>query len=192
LGYRREFPPPPLVTQITRLTNSGRFDPWGGIASDGSRLFFLERDGDHWNNRQISAAGGESAPFDSPFKNTRTFAVSPDQSELLLVPFISRDSDRPLWSMPLVGGAPRRIGDIVVEGAAYSPDGKKIAVTNTTGVYVANRDGSELRRLSTLHGLVSHVVPPPGRRKWNMRSGPPLLTPRSPHGCAVVGGAVRS
>jgi DNA-binding winged helix-turn-helix (wHTH) protein len=149
-GYRLAFPPMLRVTQITRLTNSGHVEPWGGIASDGSRLFFLEREGDHWNNRQISAAGGESAPFDSPFKNTKTFAVSPDQSEILLVPFTSRDSNRPLWSMPLVGGAPRPVGDIVVDGVAYSPDGTKIAFTNPSGVYIANRDGSEVRQLASL------------------------------------------
>ena len=148
LGYRLALPPPPRVTQITRLTNSGRVDPWGGIASDGSRLFFLERDGDHWNNRQLSAAGGESAPFSAPFKNTKTFSVSPDQSEILLIPFISRDSNRPLWSMPLVGGAPRPVGDILVDGVAYSPDGTKVAFTNTSGVYIANRDGSHVRQLA--------------------------------------------
>lgn len=151
LGYRSAFPPAPRVTQITRLTSSGRVDPWGGIASDGSRLFFLERDGDHWNNRQISVAGGESAPFDLPFKNTKTFAVSPDQSETLLVPFTSRDSNRPLWSMPLVGGAPRRVGDIVVDGVSYSPDGTKLAFTNSSGVYIAHRDGSDVHQLAGLH-----------------------------------------
>lgn len=182
LGYRRAFPPPPRVTQITRLTNSGHVDTWGGIASDGPRLFFLERDGDHWNNRQISAAGGESAPFALPFKNAKTFAVSPDQSELLIVPFMSRDSNRPLWSMPLVGGSPHRIGDVVVDGAAYSPDGTKIAFTNPTGVYVANRDGSDLHHLADFLAWAidwspngrtlrfSSNAPSPGPHLWQVSS----------------------
>ncbi len=182
LGYRLAFPAVPRVTQITRLTNSGHVDPWGGIASDGSRLLFLERDGDHWNNRQISAAGGESAPFDVPFKNTKTFAISPDQSELLLVPFVGRDSNRPLWSMPLVGGSPHRIGDIVVDGAAYSPDGTKIAFTNPSGVYVANRDGSDVHQLVGFHAWAidwspngrtlrfSANGPAPGPHLWQVNS----------------------
>lgn len=192
LAYRLAFPPVPRVTQITRLTNSGHVDPWGGIASDGSRLFFLERDGDHWNNRQISAAGGESAPFDAPFKNTKTFAVSPDQSEILLVPFTSRDSNRPLWSMPLVGGAPRPVGDIVVDGAAYSPDGAKVAFTNPSGVYIANRDGSEVHRLAGFHawgidwspngGTLRFAAntPAPGPHLWQVRSSGRDLHPFLP------------
>ena len=192
LGYRRAFPPPPRVTQITRLTSSGHVDPWGGIASDGSRLFFLERDGDHWNNRQISAAGGESAPFEAPFKNTKTFAVSPDQSEILLVPFISRDSNRPLWSMPLVGGAPRPVGEIVVDGAVYSPDGTKIAFTNPSGVYIADRDGSQIHQLAGFHAWAidwspngrtlrfAANTPVPGPHLWQVRSSGRDLHPFLP------------
>lgn len=191
-GYRLAFPPALHVTQITRLTNSGHVDPWGGIASDGSRLFYLERDGDHWNNRQISAAGGESAPFDSPFKNTKTFAVSPDQSEILLVPFISRDSNRPLWSMPLVGGAPRPMGDIMVDGAAYSPDGTKIAFTNPSGVYIANRDGSDVHQLAGFHAWAidwspngrtlrfAANAPGPGPHLWQVSSSGRDLHPFLP------------
>ncbi len=192
LVYGLAFPPPLHVTQITRLTNSGHVDPWGGIASDGSRLFFLERAGDHWNNRQISAAGGESAPFDCPFKNTKTFAVSPDQSEILLVPFTSRDSNRPLWSMPLVGGAPRPIGDIVVDGAAYSPDGTKVAFTNPSGVYIANRDGSQVRQLTSFHAWgidwspngrtlrFAANIPAPGPHLWQVSSSGRDLHPFLP------------
>jgi Tol biopolymer transport system component len=192
LGYRRAFPPPPRVTQITRLTNSGHVDPWGGIASDGSRLFFLERDGDHWNNRQISAAGGESALFEAPFKNTKTFAVSPDQSEILLVPFISRDSNRPLWSMPLVGGAPRPVGEIVVDGAAYSPDGTEVAFTNPSGVYIANRDGSQIHQLAGFHAWAidwspngrtlrfAANTPAPGPHLWQVSSSGRDLHPFLP------------
>lgn len=105
--------------------------------------------------------GGESAPFDAPFKNTKTFAVSPDQSEILLVPFISRDSNRPLWSMPLVGGAPRPVGEIVVDGAAYSPDGTKVAFTNPSGVYIANRDGSQIHQLAGFHAWAIDWSPNP-------------------------------
>ena len=111
LLYPLVFPSALRVTQVTRVTNSGRVEPWGRITSEGSRLFFLERDGDHWNTRQISVTGGESMPFGSP-RNTKIFDVSVDKSEMLFAPFTTRSPDLPLWSMPLVGGAPRRVGDI--------------------------------------------------------------------------------
>src|SRR5712692_2051784 len=82
------FPPAPNVLTTTQLTHSGRVDAWGRITSDGSRLFYLEREADHWNLMQISpAGGGESQPFPAPIRNTRILAVSPDRSELLIGEF---------------------------------------------------------------------------------------------------------
>lgn len=148
LLYRLAFPPPLRVTQITRLTNSGHLDPWGGLTSDGSRLFFLEREGDHWNTRQVSVAGGESMPFGSSGRNMKIFAVSRDRSDVLFAPFTMRSNEFPLWSMPLVGGAPRRVGAVRASSATFSPDGNRIAFTNTNGVFIANRDGSDPFKLA--------------------------------------------
>lgn len=163
LLYRQAFPPPLRVTHVTRLTTSSRLDPWGGIASDSSRLFFLEREGDHWNDRQISVAGGESIPFGSSPQNAKVLAVSADQSEILFVSFASRIPNLPLWSMPLIGGAPRRIGDILANGATFSPDGTMIAFTNSTGVFVADRDGSGLRQLAALPDCGAIAWSPDGK-----------------------------
>jgi DNA-binding winged helix-turn-helix (wHTH) protein/Tol biopolymer transport system component len=163
LLYRTVFPPALRVTQITRFTNSGRLEPWGRITSDGSRLFFLERDGDHWNTRQISVAGGESMSFGSSPRNTKIFDVSTDKSEMLFAPFTMRTPDLPLWSMPLVGGAPRRVGDILASAANFSPDGTRIAFTNTKGAFLANRDGSGLRQLAALPDCWSIAWSPDGK-----------------------------
>lgn len=150
LLYRLIFSPSLRVTQVTRLTNSGRTDPWARLASDGSRLFFLEREGDHWNDRQISVAGGESMPFGPSGRNIRILALSIDQSDILFAPFTSRLPDLPLWSMPLIGGSPHRVGDILANGAVFSPDGASIAFTNSTGVFLAHRDGSGVRQLAAV------------------------------------------
>ena len=163
LFYRLIFPPQLHVTRLSRLTTAGRVDPWGRLASDGSRLFFLERDGDHWNARQISVAGGESMPFGPTGRNIRVHAVSPDQSEMLFSPFIARLPDLPLWSMPLIGGSPRRVGEILANGAAYSPDGSSIAFTTSTGVFVANRDGSSARQVAAVPDCWNIAWSPDGR-----------------------------
>ncbi len=183
LLYRSVFPPPLHVTQTARLTNSGRVEPWGRITSDGSRLFFLERDADHWNTRQISVAGGESVPFGSSPRNTKIFDVSPDKSEMLFAPFAMRTPDLPLWSMPLVGGAPRRVGDILASAANFSPDGTRIAFTNTKGAYVANRDGSGLRQLAALPDCWSIAWSPDGKiLRFGQDHGGPHLWQVSPTG----------
>jgi DNA-binding winged helix-turn-helix (wHTH) protein/Tol biopolymer transport system component len=148
LLYGLTFSPSIRITQVTRLTNSGRADPWGRLASDGSRLFFLEREADHWNDVQVSVAGGESIPFGPASRNIRIHDLFPDQLEILFSPFTLRNEDLPLWSMPLIGGLPRRVGEILANGAAYSPDGTRIAFANSGGVFVANRDGSDVRQLA--------------------------------------------
>jgi Tol biopolymer transport system component len=173
LLYRLAFPPLLHVTQITRLTNSGHLEAWGRLTSDGSRLFFLEQDGDHWNSRQISVAGGESMPFGEP-RNTKIFDVSPDKSEILFAPFTMRSPNLPLWSMPLVGGAPRRVGDILSSAATFSPDGTRIAFSNTSGVFVANRDGSDVRQLAALQDCWSIAWSPDGKIIRFTQDGPHL------------------
>jgi Tol biopolymer transport system component/DNA-binding winged helix-turn-helix (wHTH) protein len=152
LFYRLAFPPALRVTQIVRLTTSGRLEPWGGLTSDGSRLFFLDREGDHWDTRQMSVAGGESMPFGLSSRNTKIFAVSRNQSEVLFAPFATRAKDLPLWSMPLVGGAPTRVGTVLADSATFSPDGSRIAFTNTSGVVLADRDGSNQLKVATSEG----------------------------------------
>ncbi|HWW16685.1 MAG TPA: winged helix-turn-helix domain-containing protein [Candidatus Dormibacteraeota bacterium] len=182
LIYRLAFPPALRVTQVTRLTNSGQLEAWGGLNSDGSRLFFLDREGDHWNTRQVSVAGGESMPFGSSPRNTKIFAVSRDQSEILFAPFAMRSNDFPLWSMPTVGGAPRRVGDILAGTAAFSPDGTKIAFSNSNGVFLANRDGSDVFKVAASQGWAidwspdgkllrfSANGPGPGAHLWQVDS----------------------
>jgi DNA-binding winged helix-turn-helix (wHTH) protein/Tol biopolymer transport system component len=148
LFYRLAFPPALRVTRIVKLTTFAQVDPWGALTSDGARLFFLQREVDHWSTREISVAGGESMAFGSLPRNTRILAVSNDQSEILFAPFSLRSNDLPLWSMPLVGGAPRRVADILANAATFSPDGTQIAFGNTNGLFVANRDGSGVRQVA--------------------------------------------
>lgn len=162
------------ITHAIRLTNTQRSDPWGRLASDGSRVFFLEREADHWNDRQVSVAGGENIGFGPAARNIRIHTVSPDQSEILYSPFTSRNDDLPLWSMPLIGGSPRRVGEILANGAAFSPDGTRIALANSKGVFTANRDGSDVRQLAKVPECWDVAWSPDGKiLRFNAR-GPRL------------------
>ncbi len=153
-GYRQVYPAPARVLRIEQLTQSNRVENWQRVISDGSRLFFLEREGDHWDSLEISIAGGESRAFQLPFPNTNTkiLAVSPDVSQFLVVPFESRSENLPLWITPVVAGAPRRVGDLMVNDATFSPDGKQIAIANTEGIFTADLNGSNLRKVAVFPG----------------------------------------
>ncbi len=148
LLYQRLYGRSIRTGRIEQLTHSGSIDGFQPLTTDGSRIFYLEREGDHWNNMQIAAAGGESSPFPVPFHNTIIFDLSPDQSELLISPFTSRTGNLPLWAMPLVGGAPRRIGSLSANYASFSPDGLHLALTKDDGIYLAERDGSNPHKIA--------------------------------------------
>jgi eukaryotic-like serine/threonine-protein kinase len=153
LGFRWLSPlPPPRVRRTTQLTHLGHADGWGKVTSDGARIFYLAREADHWNLMQVPISGGESQPFLSPFPSTAVLDISPDQSELLIAPFTARTGNLKFWTLPVVGGAPRRLGEVSGDSGAFSPNGEKIAYSKPDGIYVCNRNGSEPRRLASLIG----------------------------------------
>jgi serine/threonine protein kinase len=138
--------PPPRVLRTTQLTHFGHADSWGPLMSDGARIFYLARDADHWNLMQVPISGGESMPFPAPFRNTLIMDISPDNSEFLVSPFTARTGPFEIWTLPVVGGAPRRLGNLL-GGAAFSPDGRHIAYANADGIYICDRNGSDSRKL---------------------------------------------
>jgi Tol biopolymer transport system component/DNA-binding winged helix-turn-helix (wHTH) protein len=152
--------PRPSVQRMSRITNAGRIDEWGGIVSDGTRIFFLQRDGGHWNLMQTSVEGGNAEKLVTPFENTRLFAISPDHSEFLIGQFSRRDDEMPLWLWPVQGGEPRRIGQAIGHDPAWSPDGTDIVFVRGHQLYAIRRDGTQLRELAHVHGN-------PGAPAWS-------------------------
>src|SRR5271154_1019568 len=99
---------PPRVLRTTQLTHFAHASGVGGITSDGARIFFLARESGHWNLMQVPMSGGESQPFPSPFRSAIIMDVSPDRSEFLVASFTERSGPFEFWTLPVVGGSPRR------------------------------------------------------------------------------------
>jgi Tol biopolymer transport system component/DNA-binding winged helix-turn-helix (wHTH) protein len=142
--------PRPTVERMVRITNAGAVEEWGGIVSDGTRIFFLERAGSHWNLMQTSVEGGNAEKMAAPFENTRIFAISPDHSQFLIGQFTRRDEEMPFWLWPVQGGEPRRIGEAVGHDPAWSPDGSQIVFLRGRSLFTTRPDGTQLRELA--HG----------------------------------------
>lgn len=140
------------VQRMARITNGGRIDERGGIVSDGTRIFFLQRDGGHWNLMQTSVEGGNAERMAAPFDNTRLFAISPDHSQFLIGQFMRLDDEMPLWLWPVQGGEPRRLGQATGHDPAWSPDGTQIVFVRGQSLYSIHRDGTQLRELAHLNG----------------------------------------
>ena len=152
----------PKVSNYVQLTRDGQQKSL--IGTDGSRLYLNSGEGraGSFASRgvaEITVAGGEPKKMSIlPSLNMVPVDLSPDGSELLVVDGQGAPPKGPLWSFPVVGGSPRRLGDSIGETGAWSPDGKMLAYTNLSDLLVAKADGTEPRRLLSVKGDIVNVA----------------------------------
>jgi serine/threonine protein kinase len=142
--------PPPKVLHINQLTHFGHVASWGKINTDGERLFYLRREPDGLSMMQVPVSGGESQPLPMPFRNARISSLSPDRSEFLLETYSGDAENMEFWLLPVVGGSPRRLGDLTGRDVEFSPNGREITYSRTDGIYICNRNGSGAHRWISL------------------------------------------
>ena len=146
---------PPRILRTVQLTNTNR--PKSGVVTDGSRLYFMEGQS---QLSQTSVTGGETFPIPTSLEDTgfaNVFDISPDHSALLMNTARGTSLDGPLWSVPVLGGSPRRLGDLEGHAGAWSPDGKRIAFCKGNDIFLASSDGGDPRRLLTTAGTSSDL-----------------------------------
>ncbi len=149
--------PAPKVTGSTQITADGRQKAYGSLdlfplMTDGSRIYFTEFVADHLAIAQVSVLGGEVVPVPSPLDNPIALAISPNRSELLILSFNWAEGEWPLWVLPVIGGSPRRLGNLAGHGANWSPNGERVVYLNGNDLHLAKSDGSESRKLVTVAG----------------------------------------
>jgi len=159
LGYLLTRPlPPPRVLRTVQLTHTNR--PKSAVVTDGTRLYFLDN---QLGPAQTSATGGETVPIPTSLILgdlgwRYLYDISPNGSELLLPTFLNESTpEAPLWTLSVLGGVPRRLGNLEGHSAAWAPDGKKIAFSQGNEIFVAKSDGSEPRRLLTTPGTSNEL-----------------------------------
>src|ERR1700675_47726 len=156
--------PPPKVLGSVQITTDGRpklvseeeqNKMFGTIVTDGSRLYTSELVRDHLAIAQAATTGGETVLIPTPFQNARLLDISPGRSELLVAAFVGLEPDAPLWVFPLVGGSPRRVGNLLGHDGTWSPNGEELLYANGSDLYIAKNDGTESRKLVTTGGVPS-------------------------------------
>ena len=144
---------PPRVLSYTQITHDGLAK--SQIVTDGERLYFVElQGGDRFVVSQVSVAGGETGVVPIASENAFVADVASNGSSLLVGTFRGTGKSAELWSVPLPSGAPRRLGDFVADGAAWSPDASQLFFSRGSDIFQANGDGSQPRRLATVGGQV--------------------------------------
>jgi eukaryotic-like serine/threonine-protein kinase len=154
--------PVPRIANYVQLTHDGQQKSL--IGTDGSRLYLNSGEGraGSFASRGVSemtVAGGEPKKLSIlPSLNMVPLDLSPDGSQLLVVDGQGAPPKGPLWSFPVLGGSPRRLADIVGETGAWSPDGKMLAYTNLSDLFVAKADGTDSHKLLSVKGDIVNVT----------------------------------
>jgi serine/threonine protein kinase len=127
--------PPPRITG-TRLLTTTHHSRWGtGMVTDGTRIYFADPMGDRWVLKQTSVAGGEATIIPTPFRSVDLMDIAPTRSELLVADNSSGvGGPGPLWILPILGGSPRRVGDVVTFAASWSPDKQRILFAKDSAI----------------------------------------------------------
>jgi Tol biopolymer transport system component/DNA-binding winged helix-turn-helix (wHTH) protein len=163
IGYLVRPSSPPHVTGYQEITHDGRQKY--GIVSDGERIYIAEYLSGRFGVTQVSAAGGETSPVPSPFTNTMLGNILPDGSALLVGAFHELNKQASIWSIPLPGGAPRRLGDLVAESIVPTPDGASLLYSDRRSIYQAAADGSQEKKLLDAPGSPMQLTISPDARK---------------------------
>lgn len=164
----------PHIANYVQLTHDGQ--PKSLIGTDGTRLYLSLGEVKEGSFRssgvaEMSVGGGEPMKLAHlPSVDVSPLDLSPNGSEILVVRGQGAPPRGPLWSFPVLGGSPRKLGDFVAERAAWSPDGKMIGYTNLRELFVANADGSQPRKLAEVTGDILNLAWSPDGRSLRFDS----------------------
>jgi serine/threonine protein kinase/Tol biopolymer transport system component len=151
-------PPVPQVVGTVQLTTD-RTSKEFPMVTDGTRIYFSEDHAGESIPVQLSVSGGEPVPVQSSLRNLWIQDISSDSLELLAIkPLPGEDAARgSLWSLPVLGGSPHRIGEMVAIAAAWSRDGKWLAHGDGNDLFLSQADGAETKKLWTAPGYIRRI-----------------------------------
>ena len=153
---------PYRVVQVTHsghvLTNSLNdldVESFSSTVSDGTRLYFSHMDNGNPVLAVALAANGEISHFNLPSEIGAPLigSLARDGSKLVIHSHLQPEPEQPLWIVPTLGGAVRRVPNVLAHDATWMPDGRRLLIANGNELTIVGADGSYPRRLITTAGL---------------------------------------
>jgi DNA-binding winged helix-turn-helix (wHTH) protein/Tol biopolymer transport system component len=138
----------PVISAIRQLTHTGH-QKSGYVVTDGTRIYFNEKNAGKSHVAEVSTAGGEVSYLDTQLDNSTVVDISPNGSELLA---ITRPVPTSFWIVPLPAGSPRRIpGEF--SWAGFLPGSSQIVYlqpSNFLHLFASDVDGGNAHPLLQL------------------------------------------
>ncbi len=135
----------------------------GPLITDGTRLYFQSQG----VPVEMAAKGGPIAPLRASASGLQMLDISPDASEMLALKLDLNNEigQGSIWSVPVLGGYPRKLGNQNAQDAHWSPDGHSIVYASTNSIYVSDSEGANLRKIWDAPGnAVAPYFSPDSRR----------------------------
>lgn len=148
--------PPPSVSNYVQLTHDGVQKSL--IGTDGVRVYLNLTTTAVDSLAALDLSGGQEARIALPSADMQAVTLSPDGSNFLVVEGKGYPFRGTLWSVPVLGGSPRRLGDAVGTAGAWSLDGKHLAYADGSQLYIAAWDGMNARKMATATQLIDSIV----------------------------------
>jgi len=156
----------PKVSNVMQLTHDGK--PKGLVGTEGSRLYLGLMESDYVGMAEMSTSGGEPKRLPIlPNNNMVPIALSHDGSQFLVIDGHGTPTTGPMWSVPVLGGSPRRLADIEGYNGSWSQDGLQLVYGRGNSLFIAHADGSHSRKLVSFgptSALFYPVFSPDGKR----------------------------
>lgn len=149
----------PRLTGTVRLTNDGGYkEVLAPLLTAGRRLYFTEIVNNENRLTEVSVLGGFSAQRRAPTPGHTALAVSRWHEGVLFGTTwegensVNSEVEEPML-LQAEDGAVRHLGQVAGHGAAWSPDGERLAFTSGHDVLLSDGNGEAIRPLSHLAGV---------------------------------------
>jgi Tol biopolymer transport system component/DNA-binding winged helix-turn-helix (wHTH) protein len=159
--------PLPRISRIVQLTKSGGASLREPLFTDGPRVYYrsVGENAEEGSIRQVLLNGNEDTPVAIPAGRFVIRALSRDDTDFLV---IANEEQPTIWTVPVAGGSPRRIGNLVASDIAWSHDGNWFAYALGNQLFLANADGTSSHPLATVtagSAVISHMRWSPDDRR---------------------------
>jgi eukaryotic-like serine/threonine-protein kinase len=149
-------PATPHAANYVQLTHDGLQKTL--IGTDGARLYLSLTTSAVNNLAVLDLADHEESKIPLAASDMQPVTVSPDGSAVLVIEGRGFPFRGAFWSVPVVGGSPRRLADGLGTTGAWSDDRKWLAWADGNDLYLANADGTDPHKVRSLDRQIDGIA----------------------------------